>query len=181
MAPGSAALCCVCGWSCLRALSSQVLVLRDPEQSQAMEMSPAPASEVGVPERGVSAFLRQGQAGARQRESADCFHQPLSPRANKQASRSCQNKSLFLRPELLDNHMSLFLRRMGCVSVCSLCSTLGVAVCQELSPRLLQPRRTQDHKPPIPHVQSQAIKGCLLGGSCKTQDARCKNQRTRHT
>ena len=57
--------------------------------------------------------------------------------------------------------------RLGCVSVCPLYSVLGLVACQDLPLALLQSRGPQEHKLPWP--LETGIKGCPLGGSCKSQ------------
>lgn len=52
-----------------------------------------------------------------------------------------------------------------CVSVCCLCSSLRVAVCQELPFICYSP--TGSRNTSVPGLQSQVLKGCPLGSSHK--------------
>lgn len=85
----------------------------------------------------------------------------------------CQTWSLTLRLRLQDKKIGFFHRRTGgCVSICCLCSALGVVVFRELSLWLLQCYGTQEFKAPPSPLATRAR--LSRGSNCKNQGTRRK-------
>lgn len=90
-----------------------------------------------------------------------------SLRAPPLASSCVPDQKPACRPKLLNKPIGLLHRRLGCVSVGSLCSALGVVACPEPSLQLPWSCGTQDCKPLWPSEPSNL--GMFLWDSCKTQ------------
>ena len=101
-------------------------------------------------------------------ECKDYIHSISSLTASPLAPLSVPNQKPASQAKLLDAQLGLFLRKTGHVSVCYLCSALGMAACQELSLQLLQSHGTQEHKAP-PVSRARQSRGVLWMIATKTR------------